>query len=104
VVDGQRFDSQREASRWSELRLLERAGTIRNLRRQVTFTLHAGTAEPARAVVGTYVADFTYEERSTSAARGWIDVIEDCKGMRTALYVWKKKHLFAEYGVRIIET
>lgn len=39
IVDGIRFDSRGEAKRWVELQLLERAGEIRNLRRQVVFPL-----------------------------------------------------------------
>jgi hypothetical protein len=39
VVDGITFDSQKEAQRWCELRLLEKAGVIKNLQRQVPFEI-----------------------------------------------------------------
>ena len=38
-LDGQLFDSQKEARRYAELKLLERAGQIRNLRRQIKYEL-----------------------------------------------------------------
>ena len=104
TIDGERFDSQREADRWSELRLLERAGEIRNLRRQVSFTLHARNADRAAGTVGVYVADFVYDEHVRAGALAWELRVEDCKGMRTPLYVWKKKHMLAEYGIAILET
>ena len=39
VVDGQKFDSKKEANRYQELVLLEKAGVIKNLSRQVKFVL-----------------------------------------------------------------
>ena len=100
VVDGIRFSSQREARRYGELRLLERAGQLWDLTLQPVFALHA-TQWPAPAgppnVVGVYRADFAY-----ATATG--TVVEDVKGVRTALYRWKKKHVELEYGVRIIEV
>ena len=38
-VGGMVFDSQKEYRRWCELKLLERAGKISKLKRQVTFEL-----------------------------------------------------------------
>lgn len=45
--DGKRFDSRREARRYAELRLLERAGEITGLRTQVPFELIPGTGRRA---------------------------------------------------------
>lgn len=70
------FDSQGECGRWNTLRLLERQGTISNLRRQVRMDLMAAREIDGRTVavkVGQYVADFTY-------TRDGEDVIEDFKG------------------------
>lgn len=39
TVDGVTFDSKLEASHWGALKLLERAGQIRNLERQLTIPL-----------------------------------------------------------------
>jgi len=92
VVDGFAFDSAAEARRWSELRLLERAGQIRGLERQVDFPCVVNGG-----LVCTYRADFVYYE-------GPARVVEDVKGHRTAEYRLKKKLVEAVYpGVRITE-
>lgn len=98
-VDGIRFDSVREANRWMELRLMERAGAIRNLRRQVPFELIpkqriSGRVHPAIK----YVADFVYLDEKGN------QVVEDVKGVRTALYVMKKRQLLWLYGIEVLET
>jgi hypothetical protein len=95
TIDGVRFASTREARRYGELRLLERAGQIWDLVLQPSFKLHAPGAEAG--VVGIYRADFVY-----ATTHGTI--VEDAKGVRTALYQWKKKHVEIEYGVRIVEV
>jgi len=117
VVDGIRFASQREANRYGELKLLERAGKIRDLTLQPAFALHVRYAGPpnyinehsgaplwtrapvlpAEQQIGIYRADFAYATDDGT-------VIEDSKGFRTPLYRWKKKHVEAEYGVRIVEV
>ena len=91
-VDGQWFDSGREAARWRELRLLERADQISGLQRQPKFSLLVN-GRP----IGAYVADFAYLEAG-------VRVVEDSKGVRTALYRWKRKHVQAQYGIEIRET
>ena len=87
--DGKRFDSAFEAERWARLKLLERTGEIRKLRRQVRIVLHDGKGAPylvrsPRYHHGrklTYVADCMYEERG--GASEWTAVIEDDKGFDT---------------------
>ena len=104
VVDGERFDSTGEASRWGELRYLEKAGQIFALRRQVSFALHAGD-RPDLKTVGTYVADFTYDEPfSVGQADSCRRVVEDFKGLDTPLSRWKRKHLELEYGLIVKVT
>lgn len=60
-----RFDSQKEARRYDQLAARLRAGEIRDLRLQQTFTLQeayvSSSGDAVRAI--TYKADFTYEER-----------------------------------------
>lgn len=92
--DGQVFDSVKEFHRWGCLRLLERAGKISDLKRQVKFEL-IPKQDGERAV--HYVADFTYYENGKL-------VVEDCKGYRTDLYRLKKKLLLWTKGIRIKET
>lgn len=92
--DGQVFDSQKEYSRWGVLRLLERAGKISDLKRQVSFEL-IPKQKGERAC--SYIADFTY----------WQDgkyVVEDCKGYRTEGYKIKRKLMLWVHGIKIHET
>lgn len=102
TVDGIRFASKAEARRYTELKLLEQAGEIRELELQPKFPLMApgrGTGGPyERVCLGHYVADFRYR----AGPRG-ILTIEDVKGMKTPLYRWKKKHVEAQYGITIQE-
>ena len=92
--DGQKFDSVKEFHRWGCLRLLERAGRITNLQRQVSFVL-IPKQEGERAC--TYVADFTYHQDGQF-------VVEDCKGFKTDVYKIKKKLMLWVHGIRIKET
>lgn len=93
TVDNIVFASKREAARYTELKMLFRAGKIRNLELQPKFILHAYGGE----VVGKYIADFAYFE-------GESRIIEDVKGVRTPLYRRNKRHVEAEYKVKIRET
>jgi len=104
-MDGIWFDSQREYQRWCELRLLERAGSIQHLRRQVEFPLYVH-GHVLGELVGHYVADFVYTEYSTAeAVRGQTSlVVEDVKGFRTPLYIWKRRHFELQYRLEIRET
>lgn len=98
VVDGIRFASQKEAKRYGELKLLEKAGEIFDLRLQPEYDLCAWQNGNA-PIIGKYRADFSYLDIRTM--RG---VIEDVKGFRTELYRWKKKHVEAQYGITIAEV
>ncbi len=100
TVDGVRFDSTGEANRWRELLLLEAAGKIECLRRQVRFPLKAIGGK----IVCHFVADFTFYE-------GEEYVVEDHKGKRgkgkgllTAIYKLKRAFLFAQYGIVVRES
>lgn len=76
VVDGITFDSKREAKRWAELLLLERAGKIANLERQVRYLLAPSVhiaGEKRRRSALWFTADFVYVE-------GGATVVEDSKG------------------------
>ena len=92
--DGQVFDSVKEYRRWGCLRLLERAGEIKDLKRQVKFEL-IPKQDGERACY--YIADFTYMENGEL-------VVEDCKGFKTDVYKIKKKLMLMEHGIRIKET
>jgi hypothetical protein len=98
VAHGITFDSKAEADRYCELRLLERAGEITDLECQPQFAL---TIEGVDC--GKYIADFGYFSRPTNTKRGE-HIIEDCKGVRTAVYKLKKRIVAALYHVQIIEV
>lgn len=93
TVDGIVFHSEREATRYSILKLLVADGQVTELKRQVPFKLHGRRGD----FIGNYIADFTYTENGKS-------VVEDAKGQRLPFYKWKKKMFEAEYGVKIRET
>ena len=113
--DGQKFDSVKEYHRWGCLRLLERAGQIQDLKRQVKYELIPAQREESTDVYKagpqkglpkpgsilekpcTYVADFTYIENGQL-------VVEDVKGMKTDAYKIKKKLMLWVHGIRIRET
>lgn len=97
---GIRFASKAEARRYDELLLLVRAGEITGLKLQPRFTLDVAGFGGADTWVkiGEYVADFLYVERDGE------EVVEDVKGMTTALYRWKAKHLAAQYGIQVREV
>ena len=92
--DGIKHDSIKEANRWCELKLLERAGKIRLLQRQVKFNL-IPKQEGEREVC--YIADFVYQEDGKL-------VVEDVKGKRTKEYIIKRKLMLWIHGIKIKET
>lgn len=95
VVDSEhgRFASKREFQRFCVLRLMERAGEISGLARQVRYRI-----EVAGTHVCDYVADFTY------ATEDGKFVVEDAKGFRTPEYRLKAKLYKAVFGREILET
>lgn len=113
LPDGTVFDSEKEYKRWCELRLLERAGVITNLQRQVPFEIIQPYTESVerfgkkgqrlkdeiRTIEKAcyYKADFTYYE-------GGKLVVEDTKGFRTEAYIMKRKLMLQKFGIRIKET
>ena len=114
TMNGKRFDSGREAKRFAELQLLERAGKISDLRRQVPFELIPAQYEEyttytpkkrlpkvakrcvERSVV--YRADFVYRLPDGR------EVVEDAKGCRTDEYIIKRKLMLYVHGIRVSEV
>lgn len=95
-IDGLKFDSQKEARRWSELRLLERAGHITALSRQQRLALRVNDK-----LVCTFIPDFTYTDDQGQA------VVEDVKSPATRklpAYRIKVKLLEALTGAKVLET
>lgn len=115
TVDGITFDSQKEADRYEELKLLEKAGKISDLQLQRKFVLipeqrqfsmeiytrgsKKGCFKPGKVLERetSYIADFVYAENGEF-------VVEDTKGFRTEAYIIKRKLMLKEHGIRIREV
>lgn len=92
-MDGYCFDSMAEASRYRELKLLERAGEVSELQVHPHYPIEVNGKH-----ICTYEADFAYVD-----TRGTVQV-EDVKGARTALYILKKKLVKAALNIEIQEV
>ena len=101
IVDGEKYDSKKEFNRFCQLLLLERAGEIQNIKRQVRYELIPSQRDPETGKVierpVTYLADFVYEQDGHT-------VVEDVKGFKTKEYVLKRKLLLWAKGIRIKEV
>lgn len=99
VYDGIVFASKREAGRYAALKMLQEAGIISGLRRQIPYVLIDTQRINGKVVERrcAYVADFVYEQDGQT-------VVEDCKGVRTEAYKIKRKLMLKIYGIRIKET
>lgn len=91
-VDGIKFQSQAEATRYSELRLLEKAGVISGLELQPRYNIQVNGHH-----VCQYRGDFRYIDEFGKT------VLEDAKGMVTPVYSLKRKLMKAVYGIDISE-
>ena len=109
-IDGEKFDSVKESRRYTQLKLLERAGEISDLRRQVKFVLIPAQREPDTVgkrggrIKGklierevAYIADFTYIENGEL-------IVEDAKGFRTKEYTIKRKLMLYIHNIRVKEV
>lgn len=95
--DGVKHASKREAKRWRDLTLLQEAGRVRNLKRQVPFAIKA----PSGYTICKYIADFTFDEYEGGT---WTPIVEDAKGYPTAVYKLKRKLMKHLMGIEIRET
>lgn len=110
TVGGETFDSSREYRRFCELKLLQRAGKISDLQRQVEFVLiptqrepgeigPRGGVKPGKVIEKecAYIADFVYVNDKGET------VVEDTKGFKTKDYIIKRKLMLYVHGIRIQE-
>ena len=99
------FDSRREHRRYRELMILQRAGKISELRRQVKYELLPSQRLNGKCVERPlyYIADFVYTQDGET-------IVEDVKGYRDpasagyAKYVIKRKLMLYRYGIRVREA
>lgn len=98
IFDGQEFDSRREANRYAELVLLQRAGKIADLKRQEEFEL---IPKCGRERAAKYHADFSYTDTATGKK-----VVEDVKSRATKTkdYILRRKIMNWRYGIEIQEV
>lgn len=94
VIDGVTFDSKKESARYSDLKLMHRAGAITDLTLQPKFDIVINGQK-----VCSYIADFSYVENG-------VTVVEDVKSEMTRklpTYRLKKKLMKAVHGIAIRE-
>jgi hypothetical protein len=98
-MDFEFFHSRTEANRFAQLLLMEKAGEVSEVRRQVPFPLNAVAANGLVTKIGDYVADFVYRDKAGEL------VIEDRKGgdLIDPLADWKLRHMAAQ-GQPVIIT
>lgn len=116
--DGNVFDSGKEARRWEQLLLLQKAGKIVELQRQVAYELIPAQYETyeryskkgerlkdgCRLVERKceYVADFVYHDAETGEL-----IVEDVKGCKNSvaydLFVVKRKLMLAVHSIKVKE-
>lgn len=103
--DGMSFDSVKESARWAELKLLQRAGQIYELRRQVVFEIIPTQRDEATGELvekcARYIADFVYRDAFTHKL-----IVEDVKSKatKTPEFILKRKLMYYRFGIRIKET
>lgn len=119
IVDGITFASSKEGRRFTELKLLQKAGEIKDLELQKAFVLIPAQYEyyerygkkgqrlkdGKRCIEKScvYIADFTYTDKNGET------VVEDVKGYKDpssagfAKFVIKRKLMLYVYGIRIKE-
>lgn len=98
TASGQTFDSIREYQRFCELNLMQRAGVITDLERQVKFELIPAQKVEGKTVRAThYIADFVYYKDGKK-------VVEDAKGCKTKEYQIKKKLMLYVHDIWIVEV
>jgi len=94
-VNGITFDSKLEADRFQQLKLMELAGEITNLRLQVEFQIFQGYINPdtgEKTKSSNYVGDFMYTDIHEHKV-----IVEDTKGIETPDFKLKWKLVQSQY-------
>ncbi len=113
IKDGEKFDSVKEYKRFCELLLLEKAGEVTDLKRQLKFVLIPAQYEYIKQYSKNgkqlkdkrvlleretaYFADFVYRNKDGRV------VVEDTKGVKTKDYIIKRKLMLHVYGIKVKE-
>lgn len=121
IINGETFDSKKEALRFKELCFMQRAGRISNLQRQVKFVLIPAQHEKTNEIYTkgarkgeykdgkllerecAYYADFVYYDQNKKQT-----VVEDVKGYKGgaayAIFKMKKKLMLFVHKIHVIEV
>lgn len=98
-----KFDSRKESMRYAELKIMERAGLIKDLEPQKKkYVLIPAQRDKNGKIIErecAYIADFVYKDTKTGET-----IVEDVKGYRTPEYRIKRKMMLFFHGIRIRET
>lgn len=87
VISGIKFDSRKEGKRYTELKMMERCGLIKNLELQKPFELQPSFRKHNKTYRAIkYIVDFSYYDVEREQI-----VVEDTKGFKTDVYKLKKK-------------
>jgi hypothetical protein len=100
-VGSEKYSSQRERDRHQTLLLMQKAGHIAGLTREVPFELAPRVkliGEPRARPALRYYADFVY-----CTADGQT-VVEDAKGRQTPIYRMKKHLMATVHGIHVLES
>jgi hypothetical protein len=100
VFEGEKFHSEKEVRRWRDLKLLEKAGEVQDLKRQVAFEL-AVQQGSCKYEICVYIADFVY--RNKDGARVVEDVKGYTRGLAYRLFLIKKKLMQALLRIEVME-
>jgi hypothetical protein len=88
-IDGIKFASKKEARHYRNLELLKKSGELLFFLRQTPWHLPGNVK---------YLSDFVCFWKDGTAT------VEDVKGMKTPMYILKKKQVEALYGIVITEV
>ncbi|MBC8186482.1 DUF1064 domain-containing protein [candidate division KSB1 bacterium] len=101
IIDGHKFDSKKEARRYSDLLLLQKSGEIKDLKLQPKYELQPRFIWKKKVIRPIYyVADFEYFDLIDNEL-----VVEDTKGFQTKEYKLKRKLFIYKYPkINFIET
>lgn len=101
-VGDEKYRSQRERDRHQQLLLMQRAGHIAGLIREVTFTLANGVrieGEKRARPALRYIADFVYSDIKLGRI-----IVEDAKGVQTPVYRVKKHLMKSVHNIDVREA
>lgn len=101
-TDDMKFDSKKEERHYRKLKVMERAGLIKDLQHHVLFSVAEKVYYPS---IGKHKRETTYEADFTYIRDGKL-IVEDVKSDATItpLYVLKKQLMMEKHGIEVMEV